>query len=92
MRYKARVDANQPGIVEALKDAGATIVHLHQLGEGIPDILVGFQGKCYLVEIKSGNGKLTEDQEKFMGWWRGYATTLRSVREALDWLQDLEAE
>jgi hypothetical protein len=44
MRRAARVDENQPIIVEALRAGGASIVHLHQLGQGIPDILVGAPG------------------------------------------------
>jgi hypothetical protein len=34
MRYAAAVDANQSTIVEALRDLGATVHHLHQLGGG----------------------------------------------------------
>lgn len=44
MRRDARVDKNQPIIVEALRAGGASIVHLHQLGKGIPDILCGLEG------------------------------------------------
>ena len=44
MRQKARVDQNQPIIVEALRASGASVVHLHQLGHGIPDLLCGLEG------------------------------------------------
>jgi hypothetical protein len=44
MRRIARVDKNQAEIVSALRKAGARVLHLHQHGEGCPDILVGFLG------------------------------------------------
>ena len=44
MRLRARIDKNQPIIVEALRAGGASVVHLHQLGQGTPDILVGVSG------------------------------------------------
>jgi len=31
MRTAAKVDANQPAIVKALRAIGATVLHLHQL-------------------------------------------------------------
>ena len=44
MRRASRIDKNQPMIVEALRAEGASVVHLHQLGKGIPDLLVGLEG------------------------------------------------
>lgn len=44
------VDANQPEIVAALHAVGATVQHLHEVGHGCPDILVGFRGKNYLID------------------------------------------
>ena len=41
MRQAARKDGNQDIIIEALEAGGANIVRLHQLGHGVPDILVG---------------------------------------------------
>lgn len=44
MGYRKRVDRNQAEIVKALREAGASIAHLHTIGHGVPDILVGVQG------------------------------------------------
>ena len=44
------VDANQPEIVAALRAAGATVQHLHEVGQGCPDILAGFRGRNYLID------------------------------------------
>lgn len=40
MRTAARVDENQPAIVQALERIGARVLHLHTLGKGAPDLLV----------------------------------------------------
>jgi hypothetical protein len=41
-RRAAKVDISQPGIVKALRDAGCTVVSLAPLGNGVPDLLVGW--------------------------------------------------
>ena len=68
MRYAARVDANQDQIVSALRAAGAYVWII-----GLPvDLLVGFQGHTFLIEIKSGSNKrLTPLQADFFNYWSG---------------------
>lgn len=44
MSFKKRVDRNQPEIVKALREQGASVAHTHQIGQGFPDIVVGVQG------------------------------------------------
>lgn len=76
MRRAARVDSNQDQVVEALRAAGATVQSLAAVGQGVPDLLVGFQGQTLLMEVKDGRKppsqrQLTEDQLKWHGAWRG---------------------
>ena len=76
MRRAARIDANQELIVSALRAAGASVQRLAGVGVGVPDLLVGYQGKTLLLEIKDGKKppserRLTEDQLKWHGAWRG---------------------
>ena len=76
MRRAAKTDANQDQVVEALRVAGATVQSLAAVGQGVPDLLVGFQGKTLLMEVKDGRKppsarRLTEDQLKWHGAWRG---------------------
>ena len=68
MRYAARVDANQDQIVSALRSAGAYVWII-----GLPvDLLVGFRGHTFLVEIKSTSKKrLTDLQDDFFENWSG---------------------
>ena len=92
-RYRAKVDANQPAIVKALRAAGYTVLHLHTLGKGAPDILVGKtdatgQKHNYLFEIKDGDKppskrKLTPDEQIFFDSWKGQTHVVKSPADAL---------
>ena len=68
MRLAARVDANQEQIVLALRAAGAYVWII-----GLPvDLLVGFRGHTFLVEIKTDSKKrLTGLQADFFANWSG---------------------
>ena len=68
MRYAARVDANQEQIVSALRGAGAYVWII-----SLPvDLLVGYKGHTFLVELKSGSSKrLTKLQADFFENWSG---------------------
>ena len=85
MRYRGKVDANQPEIVKALRDAGASVTSLADLGDGCPDLLVGFNHKTVLMELKSGlKDGLTRDEITWHSKWRGGPLcVVRSVDEAL---------
>jgi GNAT superfamily N-acetyltransferase len=83
MKWYARTDANQAEIVEALRRAGASVLPLHRLGQGAPDIACGWRGKVYFMEIKSDGGKLTPAEQEFMDKWRGHYAIVRTVEEAL---------
>lgn len=54
MRRAAKVDSNQPEIVKVLRTMGATVLLLHQVKNAF-DILVGYRGKLFIMEIKDGN-------------------------------------
>jgi len=68
MRYAARVDKNQADIVEALRKAGAYVWII-----GLPvDLLCGFRGHTWLVEIKrDSKARLTALQADFFENWSG---------------------
>lgn len=84
MRYAAKVDANQQAIIETLRQIGASVQPLHNVGQGCPDLMVGYRGINYLMEIKANDGKtLTPDQLVWHGDWRGTVFVVHSVDEAL---------
>jgi len=80
-----RVDANQPEIVAALRQCGATVQHLHELGQGCPDIVVGYRGLNYLLEIKSSEkATMTRVEEWWHEEWKGQVARVDTVDEALE--------
>ena len=88
MRRRAAVDANQSEIVAALRRVGASVVDLSAVGAGCPDLLAGYRGVNYFVEIKDGDKfksqrKLTPAQVQFHDNWRGQICVVETVDEAL---------
>lgn len=66
-RYAAKTDANHADLVRLLRDMGAYVIDCAHVGDGFPDLLVGWRGKWTLVEIKDGakspsRRRLTPDQ------------------------------
>lgn len=93
MRKAAKIDDNQKAIVNVLRQIGASVQSLATTGKGCPDLLVGYQGINYLMEVKDGGKvlskqKLTIDQEHWHSLWRGSVHIVKSVDEALKILQD----
>ena len=84
MRAK-RVDVKQKDIVNALKMFGATVVDLSSVGKGCPDLLIGFNNKTYLIEVKrDSKAKFTPQQLQFNESWRGgLVVRVETVQDAL---------
>jgi hypothetical protein len=88
VRRAARIDANQPEIVAALRAIGASVQPLHTIGGGCPDVLVGFRGVNWALEIKDGKKPpsaqtLTTDEANWHIGWEGDVHIVRSVEEAI---------
>ena len=88
MRRAARVDANQDAIVSALRAAGASVQPLSAVGQGVPDLLIGFRGVNLLMEVKDGAKppsarRLTEDQIQWHGAWNGPVCVVDGPEAAL---------
>jgi len=90
MRHAARVDANQQAIVSALRAAGCYVWII-----GLPvDLLVGYKGHTFLMEIKTTSKKcLTGLQADFFQYWPG-GTLCRvdSPQAALDMIKAVNAK
>jgi hypothetical protein len=80
-RLAARRDENEAAIVQALRKAGATVELLS--ATNIPDLLVGYRGQNFLLEVKTEKGKLKEGQKNWASHWRGQHAVVRTVDEAL---------
>lgn len=83
-----KTDSNHKKIVDALRKAGASVASLAKVAAGAPDILVGWQGRNIIVEIKTPKGKLRESQIQWITAWKGEKPhVIRTVDEALALLE-----
>ena len=76
--YAKKVDANQAQIVEALRAAGASVTDLSRFGQGVPDLLIGYNGVNYLQEVKGEDGELTPAEERWFARWNGSVQIVRT--------------
>lgn len=88
MRRAAKIDDNQPEIVSALRRVGASVQPLHTVGQGCPDLIVGFRGQNYAIEVKDGSKPpsargLTDAQLRWKILWNGQYAIANNVDEAL---------
>lgn len=82
-RRASRVDGNQTAIVQRFRECGASVLHLHMVGDDCPDLLIGTKGVNVLVELKTDTGTLSLGQREFIKGWRGADVwVIRSPDEA----------
>jgi len=88
-RRAAKVDANQPGIVDALREIPGMSVEVDH-----DDILVGYKGRTYWYEIKAechrnkmtkacNYGALKDKQKDLLRDWKGHYKIVFTVDEIL---------
>jgi hypothetical protein len=87
MRIK-RADANQPEIVEALRDIGVSVTHIHTVGNGVPDLLCSYKGKWLVLEVKDGSKppsarRLTPDESVWAAEQKAPVYIVTSAHEAI---------
>jgi hypothetical protein len=93
-RRAAKVDANQSAIVAALRKMGCSVLPLHTVGQGCPDLLVGYDAVNFLLEVKDGDKapsaqSLTPDQVLFHDKWLGQVGVVNSPEAAVKYVTDL---
>ena len=94
----AKIDANHQEIVAALQQLGATVQDLSQVAKGCPDILVGWRGVNYLMEIKPSrkrnykDGGLNSKQVKWHEKWRGQKAVIYDEFEAFELMGVTQAD
>lgn len=78
MRQAAKRDDNHAEIRDDLRRIPSVVVaDTGGIGGGFPDLVVGYQGVIYLLEIKDGNKppskqKLTPAEVRFFDDWAGF--------------------
>lgn len=88
MRQRKRSDINQANIVKELRGLGASVELLSNVGKGVPDLLVGYEGMNILLEVKNvktsyGKKGLNELQDDWHLKWNGQVATVTTIDEAL---------
>jgi hypothetical protein len=79
-----RADGNQAEIVAALKRIGASVHDTHRVGDGFPDLVVGYRGATGLLELKLPGRDLEPHQGDWHAAWRGAPVLVaRTVEEAI---------
>lgn len=92
-RFANTRDGNEKEVVDALQQIGASVFRLDKPC----DLLVGYRGRNYLLEVKlpvgprggTSHSHLNEWQEEFEDTWHGQFTVVRSPREAVELLTAL---
>ena len=84
MRRAARVDSNHKEVVDEFRRLGCSVLDMSRLGEGTPDLLIGFSGQCMLVEVKNGKKPpskrvLTGPQIYFWMSWKANPLVVKSL-------------
>lgn len=90
MRHGRR-DENHAEIRDKLRDVVGkqNVVDLGDVGDGVPDLLVGWRGQNFLLEIKKDRGKrkrivhLKDTQVEFHASWHGQHAVVTTFAEAL---------
>ena len=82
MRRAARTDGNHQAVISEFRRLGCSVLDMSRLGEGAPDLLIGYGGISLLVEVKDGSKPpskraLTTDQVQ---WWLDWNQNPRVVR------------
>lgn len=93
MRRAARTDGNQLAVVNLLRSVGATVAVTSHVGGGFPDLVVGWRGRVFFIEVKDGSKPpssrlLTPAEEAFKSQWDrcspGTYRVVTSPKDALD--------
>ena len=70
------MDENHTAVVAIFRAYQCSVVSTAGVGDGFPDLVVGFQGVTHLIEIKDGEKtasrrKLTDDEREWHEAWLG---------------------
>lgn len=91
MRRAARTDANQQQVIDALRRVGCCVRDTSRVGMGFPDLVVGYKGHNYLIEVKDGakpqsKRALTPDERAFFYEWRGQTAVVLGPEDAVQYI------
>ena len=84
----SKVDLNQPQIIRDLRKLGACVTVISSLGKGVPDLLVSYQDKWWLFELKNpdkpkSKQRLTQDEQRWVNKQKAPVYIIRDIGEAI---------
>lgn len=87
-----KIDDNQKLIVHQLRKIGASVAITSMVGKGFVDIVIGWRGKNFLIELKDGAKSasrklLTADEKEFFQTWNGQVDIAESFDDILKIIQ-----
>ena len=88
-----RSDRNQLELMKQIRQLGATVTSLHEVGNGVPDLLVGYRGLNFLFEVKDpqqppSKRKLTLMEQDWHESWRGKVQIIESIDDVMTILSE----
>lgn len=92
MRRAAKIDGNQPEIVADLRRIpGCSVAVTSAVGNGFPDLVIGYRGFNFLVELKdetqpAHRHELTPEQAEFHADWNGQVLKAFSFMDILNFM------
>ena len=90
MRRDSRVDANQPEIVAHARALGASVQHLHTVGGGCTDLVIGYYDQNDMWEVKIPGAKLNDKEKTWHENWKGSKCIIETTEQAterLEWMR-----
>jgi len=88
MRYDKRTDDNHREVIDELRKTmpEVTVFDASGAGNGFPDVVLGWNGRNYLFEIKDpakvpSARSLTDKQKEFHEGWQGQVHVVHSAAE-----------
>ena len=84
-RWAKTRDSNEGDIIKVFELAGASVEKI----DTPCDLIIGFLGRSYLVEIKTEKGTLTPKQKSFIRNWKGDYYIVRTIEQALELINNL---
>lgn len=87
MRRAGNIDRNHTAIVQALHDIGAGVQSLANVGNGCPDLLVGYHDRTMVLEVKNegdspSHRALSAAQVNWHATWPGQVAVVYTPEEA----------
>lgn len=88
-RSTKKVDTIQGESIKILRQWGFSVQPIHTIGNGCPDLLVGYSGINYLLELKSEGGELNENEYTWHLCWNGQAVVIEGMDGLYEWIAEI---